>query len=716
MHPADPRVALLRDQLVGQVLEGTDGVRFHLRELIGEGGQGWIYKGNYDEPDGVLIVVKVLRPDGLSEDTLHRFQREAKVLRQLGAQANPNPNLVRFYDHGVARLTPPNSHPSDKVELPFTVLEFVHGVTLAQIIQEGRGAGISVARARRLLRQVAWGLTSVHAQNIVHRDLKPSNILVASDHGIEVAKITDFGLAKLSSLTAHKTTMLAGASLGYAPPEQYEKGNERVSPRTDVFSLAAIVYECLSGQPAFALPSGESGALRLIQEMMTGPRPALARAAAISPELRVRPDVVAGVDAQLARATQPQPEARPATVREFWDAIEPLLRSAAEPSMRPSGRGSNPAASPSAYPPPAGAAQHGREPPFGFAGQPVYASPRGPSAHPAFASPLGSAPPPAQGTGARPAQGSEPAPPRVSLNPRASSASERLALQVAGRLGVEDRLRKAVIAPDGRAAFALGSAGLYRWISSSWGAIALPRWLDPRSLRGMVLFPDTSVLIFGDEGTIAVVSPNDEVRPWPNADHDLDLCGAAVDGRGVVLVGTRRSRPVGVFVEAAFGRPPLPARTIDNAPTLRAATRLTGGALVACGDDGALVRLDVATHAAIPWERTGHLTAIAARPDGGALVVGTGGHALSISPALQVKLEAVQTTHDLGSVAIASDGTAWAGASDRRLLRRRGTTWERVRFDVELAEQTAILFAQPIGDWLLAVTSDGQMLQGRIAQ
>ncbi|MET0591751.1 MAG: serine/threonine-protein kinase, partial [Polyangiaceae bacterium] len=506
MHPADPRVALLRDQLVGQVLEGTDGVRFHLRALIGEGGQGWIYKGNYDEADGVLIVVKVLRPDGMSEDTLRRFEREAKVLRQLGAQANPNPNLVRFYDHGVARLTPPNSHPSDKVDLPFTVLEFVHGVTLTQIIKDHRGTGMSVARARRLLRQVAWGLASVHAQNIVHRDLKPSNILIASDHGIEVAKITDFGLAKLSSLNSHKTTMLAGASLGYAPPEQYEKGNERVSPRTDLFSLAAIVFECLAGQHAFALPAGEGGAVRLIEQMMSGPRPSLARVVqSLSPELRARPDVVMQLDQYLARGLDPQPEARPATVREFWDSVEPLLRSAAEPSLMPSARGA--------------------------------ASPSGPP----------------------PAHGSEPAGQRVSLNPRATPALERIALQVVARLQVQDRLRKAIVSPDGRAAFALGTLGLYRWAGAVWNAIALPRWLDPKTLRGMVLFSDTSLLVFGDEGTIAVVSPTDEVRPWPNADHDLDLWGATVDGRGVVLVGTRRSRPVGVCVEAAFGRPPLPA-------------------------------------------------------------------------------------------------------------------------------------------------------------
>src|SRR4051812_30992856 len=286
MHPADPRVALLRDHLVGYVLHGTDGIRFHLRQLIGEGGQGWIYKGNYDEPDGLPIVVKVLRPDAVTDETLRRFQREAAVLRQLGAQANPNPNLVRFYDHGVVQLSPPNSSPLDKVALPFTVLEYVHGTTPAQLALDQHQAGLPAGRTRRLLRQVAFALTSVHAQNIVHRDLKPSNILVTVDHGTEVVKVTDFGLAKLVDFNAQKTTMLAGASLGYAPPEQYEKGNERVTPRTDVFSFAAILFECLTGTPAFAYRSGESP-MRIIQEMIAGPRPSLAaRASTLPSELR----------------------------------------------------------------------------------------------------------------------------------------------------------------------------------------------------------------------------------------------------------------------------------------------------------------------------------------------------------------------------------------------------------------------------------------------
>jgi serine/threonine-protein kinase len=83
MHPADPRVALLRDHLVGHVLSGTDGIRFHLRQLIGEGGQGWIYKGNYDEPDGVPIVIKVLRPDRVTDETLAAFSLKRRCCDSL---------------------------------------------------------------------------------------------------------------------------------------------------------------------------------------------------------------------------------------------------------------------------------------------------------------------------------------------------------------------------------------------------------------------------------------------------------------------------------------------------------------------------------------------------------------------------------------------------------------------------------------------------------
>ena len=81
----DSTLLALRDQLIGTTLVGTSGVPFHLRELLGEGGQGWVYKANYDEPDGMWVVVKMLRPDSVNDETMIRFRREAEVLRMLGA-------------------------------------------------------------------------------------------------------------------------------------------------------------------------------------------------------------------------------------------------------------------------------------------------------------------------------------------------------------------------------------------------------------------------------------------------------------------------------------------------------------------------------------------------------------------------------------------------------------------------------------------------------
>src|SRR5262249_1862359 len=132
----DPRLATLRDHLPGTCIYGTGGVRYHLRHFIGEGGQGMLFKGNYDEPDGVPIVVKLLRPASLSEDTQRRFQREAAILRQLGGQPTPNPNVVRFYDHGSVRLTPPRASANEFVDLPFIVLEYVHGITLHELLHQ----------------------------------------------------------------------------------------------------------------------------------------------------------------------------------------------------------------------------------------------------------------------------------------------------------------------------------------------------------------------------------------------------------------------------------------------------------------------------------------------------------------------------------------------------------------------------------------------------
>jgi serine/threonine-protein kinase len=209
MFAPDPRLIALRDALEGQVLHGN--TSYHLRERIGEGGQGWVFKANWDEPSGLVVIVKVLRPDAVNDEALRRFQREAEVLRLL-SQGRPNPHIVRFFDHAVARVKSPLG--GDLIPLPFTVLEYVNGPTLEHVLKTVRGRGLPVERVRRLVRQVVLALDVVHAQRVVHRDLKPSNILLANEAGTEIAKVTDFGLVKVVDVSLQRTTSLAGASLG----------------------------------------------------------------------------------------------------------------------------------------------------------------------------------------------------------------------------------------------------------------------------------------------------------------------------------------------------------------------------------------------------------------------------------------------------------------------------------------------------------------------
>src|SRR2546421_2293226 len=107
MQPIDPRLLALRDWLPGQVLRGTGGAQYHLRERVGEGGQGWVFRASWDEPEGYAVIVKVLRPDVVTPESFARFEREAQVLRMLGQATRPNPHVVRFFDHATARLCSP---------------------------------------------------------------------------------------------------------------------------------------------------------------------------------------------------------------------------------------------------------------------------------------------------------------------------------------------------------------------------------------------------------------------------------------------------------------------------------------------------------------------------------------------------------------------------------------------------------------------------------
>jgi serine/threonine protein kinase len=686
MSVTDARSTVLRDLLPGQVLRGTQGARYFVRDRIGEGGQGWVFAATWNEPDGYRVVVKVLRPDAVSPEALSRFEREASVLRMLGQAGRPNPFVIRYFDHAKESLADPAG--GEPFPVTFTVLEHVAGPTLERVLAEHRGASLPLDRARRIGSQVMLALSDVHGSNIVHRDLKPSNVLLATEAGIETAKVTDFGLVKVPNLGFGRTVALAGATLGYSPPEQFERGNERVSPRTDVFSFAAMLYEMLCGAPAFPYAEGE-GALVIVTRLLNGPRPSLARCAPrghLAQELKERPDLVDRLDALFAQATAAEPGDRPASIQDFWTAVERVLRVAMD--RAPS------------------------------TGSPAV---RQPTPGPMSAVAMASMP--------------------NAMSPEALEALSRTSPEASKRAASEERLSKptswfwrirqpsvtpgmtTTVAFDeaGESVFACGSNGLMRWDGQAWRPHG--RGLrDGSAVRGIIRLARSDLLAFGARGFVARVGAEGEIEAWTVPEREATFHAAHADDAGTVtLVGERPSRPAeraagqeaSIAVLAQFVRGKL--TLVSEAPGcagLRGVTRLASGGTVACGNWGSLVRLELGVAQLAGSICAGHLLAIAPLPAGGAVTVGAGGHALSLSPALAPQLEAVQTTRHLLCLAVDGDGVAWAGSAQARLVRRSNGSWVRMSGELGLTSAVMALQAHPTS--VKAVCDDGAIIEGAI--
>jgi serine/threonine protein kinase len=704
----------LRDSLAGRVLRGSGDVTYHLRECIGEGGQGWVFRANWDDPSGHVVIVKVLRPDVVGTETLKRFKREADVLRMLSTQGRPNPYIVRFYDHAVAQV--PSPYGAEPLTLPFTVLEYVDGTTLEKVLSDQKGRGLPAERTRRLLRQISQALDIVHAQKVVHRDLKPSNILLATEAGTEIAKVTDFGLVKLVEMNLQRTAALAGASLGYAPPEQYEQGNQRVSPRTDVFSLAAVAFEMLSGKPAFPFNEGENPLL-IVTRILNGPRPTLMRNRnALAPELESATTLIEALDRELTKALASDVNARHESVMEFWKAIEPPLRAASDDQRPP------PRSKVNAYDVTAriqNSADH--LPPAHQNGSGVQIRSSG-----GLLANAGSVAPPMQaGTPAHlrptPAPSS---PDRVSEAQAASPAAWQWTVLTTAL--APNSIRGAVFRAAGDAAVAVSSTGLMRWERGAWMPASLPAHVPRASIRGLRWLADGSVLFFGENGLVGRIAPNGAASLWRVPDNEITFLGAHAEASGTTtLVGERpyrgaaaRSVPgatAGVVAQFSGDRVTIVSDAI-NTTRLRGVTRLSSGVLVACGDWGVIVRIELGVVEHVGTICGGHLASISPLPDGGAVTVGVGGHALSLTPKLEAQLEAVQTTRDLLSLTTTEDGQAWAGSAVARLLRRTTAAtpgWVRMSGDIGVTSSMIALWASIRS--VRAIGDDGAVVEGRLA-
>lgn len=271
------------ERLRRQAAEARRLGQYVLREQLGAGGMGEVYRAEH-----VLLrrpcALKVIRPERAGDPkNLRRFEREVQVTATL-----THPNTVQIFDYG---------HAEDGTF--YYVMEYLPGLTLEEVVK--CDGPLPPARAVHFLRQLCGALKEAHDRGLIHRDIKPGNVMVCERGGIpDVAKLLDFGLVLplLSESDGEKLTQdgTVTGTPAYLSPEQAD-GGDKVDTRSDIYSLGALAYFLLAGQPPFA---GRSGVKMLAAHLYEKPEPVSAR----------RPDVPADLEAVVLRCLAKEPECR----------------------------------------------------------------------------------------------------------------------------------------------------------------------------------------------------------------------------------------------------------------------------------------------------------------------------------------------------------------------------------------------------------------------
>jgi len=220
----------LADPLIGLVVAD----RYRIKERIGRGGMGIVYRVEHVRI-GKILAMKLLAGElSANKEIVRRFKLEALTVSKLSS-----PHTVQVFDYGVWN------------HLTYLVMELVEGGDLARALR--RDGPLPFSRVGRLMVQVCSSLAEAHDKGIVHRDIKPENIMIITDaRGVEIAKVLDFGLAKLRESTELNELTLQGSVVGtpyYMSPEQVH--GDEVDGRTDVYSLGAVLFRALTGTYPF---------------------------------------------------------------------------------------------------------------------------------------------------------------------------------------------------------------------------------------------------------------------------------------------------------------------------------------------------------------------------------------------------------------------------------------------------------------------------------
>lgn len=273
--------------------------RYAIEHEIGAGGMATVWLAR-DLKHNRAVAIKILRPELSAALGAERFLEEIRVTARLA-----HPHILPLYDSGEVRASPVDTGADamDGFSVLYYVMPFVEGESLRERLT--REQRLAVADAVRIARDVADALAYAHARDVIHRDIKPENVLLQSGHAL----VADFGIARALDAARDDRMTATGILLGtpaYMSPEQ--ASGEEIDGRSDVYALACVLFEMLTGEAPFSGPNAQA----VIMQRFTQPPPsAIAR----------RPDIPTTLDSTLRQALARDPEERIPSAASFAERL-----------------------------------------------------------------------------------------------------------------------------------------------------------------------------------------------------------------------------------------------------------------------------------------------------------------------------------------------------------------------------------------------------------
>ena len=262
--------------------------RYEVKEILGEGGMGTVFKA-VDGELGEVIAIKTLRTQFLAQDptALDRFRSEIRLARKISHR-----NVVRTHDIG------------ENSGVYYITMEFVEGKSLKELIKARRRLPLGVTLS--VGKQLARALEVAHDMGVIHRDIKPQNMVVEPDG---VLKVMDFGIARMASRKPESGVTQQGMIVGtpeYMAPEQVTGGE--VDHRVDIYAAGCVLYECVTGRPPFQAETAYQLIAKLLEEVPVHPA-------------KLNPDVPAALDTLVMAMLSKDPAGRPQTALALHDRL-----------------------------------------------------------------------------------------------------------------------------------------------------------------------------------------------------------------------------------------------------------------------------------------------------------------------------------------------------------------------------------------------------------